>query len=509
MQNKASQVLLRLALAWLLVLAIALPATRRAAPAQAQTGGELYGAAAAACGPAALACIAGAIAGQEALCQYTAMPCLHDVLIDSITNFGNWWNGSGAGSAAKQQFVNQYGQHSNYFTITQEMLNAWWDAAGTFSSAGFVYDATGNGSGVAVYHRTIGTVGSIQTVTLTSTPFTIGGGGTCNMVSRMYNVISGPTGLKTSGADALRYELIDATSAALLATLAVPSMYSSTGPLVWSSAGSAIGSAECSWVGQSLKIRVVMQVGAGGLKDVWATSLQWVGLKVNYTSGSPTLHWLSALDFPQVVTTAGAQPALGDRTTVLANPDDLIGWNGTDALPLATGVTALPVQAIPAATPTQDVAWWEGLFGGVTGGLGNILGALQGIGSNVTDIGTAIAGVPAFITSFPAVLTAAMTDAFVPQQSISARVGAIAVPTGSILAWPSDIFAGFGLLFSGGDACPDMTLPGYGPFNDVPLNMCMPPGAKTIFYVISRIVAAVALAFWGWGFVRRVMGEPS
>jgi hypothetical protein len=204
----------------------------------------------------------------------------------------------------------------------------------------------------------------------------------------------------------------------------------------------------------------------------------------------------------------------GERINIPATADDLVGWNGSAALPLAQGNTGTVIVPNTTAgtgdlTGEDDRPWWEGLFEGVRSRVGDVWGKLQEILEAAQALGATLAEVLTSIGELPDVLIGAFTAALAPDMGPGERSLALAdtAKTKVPFAWPIEVFAGVGALFSGaGSACPEILIPLPAPWEDYNMVMCPPPGTAQIIQTLSRLVALGVLAVWAYWLYRRFVG---
>ena len=100
----------------------------------------------------------------------------------------------------------------------------------------------------------------------------------------------------------------------------------------------------------------------------------------------------------------------GDRVYPPMSPETLWDWDGASPYARADGTTGAGVESPPGAG-TDDPAWWEGLFGGVTGWLQAIWDRLGDLAELVEGIATDVAALPTMLADLfnPAVAWAAFT----------------------------------------------------------------------------------------------------
>jgi hypothetical protein len=326
-----------------------------------------------------------------------------------------------------------------------------------------------------------------------------------------YNVLQGLTGTAGSAADwrgNVKVEMIDALSGSVYAavTNSTYSIYHSPAQLLLTSAN--VGGDVCAAAqGQSVKFRVTYPAGSGTLTgaQVWVKDVTWIGASVWSTSGGPkTYLWTQAGDYTSVGTAAlPMKPNAGTRIRMVADPDELVNWVPGTSLPLADGSTANPVVADPTTPGTsQNTGFWEGLFGGLTDGLGAVKDVLTHIYSGVTTIA-------ADVVALPDTIVAAFAAAFTPTVPLATHISNVQTAyEGRVpFSYPTAIFDGMGGWFAGGSSCPSFMLPGYAPyFADYTYEMCPPTEFASLSRALSDVFAVVALMFWAYNLMSSFIG---
>jgi hypothetical protein len=446
-------------------------------------------------------------------------------LLGPLDGFFDWWD---TGGDTVDDFVDQYGAHSDHFVVSQAVMDAWMSHLPAFVSGGWQYSAEPFGLDRPSYHLHLS---EGQAVTL----------------NLSFGVSLGSTWTRQASA--------------LIKTVDIPKSQ-------LSGQGSYFGAIRTFSFADGQPLGACGQAG-------WVQHGASCGLYGNYKSGSPALvdgqvalysddlvagePFGITLDFPQ----AGAAGAdvyipVDDAFEVVTqytggHTDQVQGIGALDFLPTSTFVNTLPdgstvnvpesvdevvgVVPVPGVIPDEAVGsvdepgFWEGLFDGVTSGLGTIEDVLS-------DILTAVQGIPAFIADFPAILLDAIQTLFVPTQTIQEHFATV-IDTLCDQKEPcnSYVVARDGMLsfFDGvGDTCITFQLPNprqpfgalMGPFRPgtaeagnpignqgsvtedgawLNANAC-PRSEWTEFgWLVSEVAVGVLYVIWGWTLAERVL----
>ncbi len=473
---------------------------RSSPPADAQGG--LAPAVAAACGPGALVCIAAVTLGMT---WYIYSGGDGGELINLVDSFVSWFNG---GSQGADQMTTQLGLHPTWAEMTSQMYTEWQLLLGV-SMGGWTEQPDWEGLGDTAWTVTVGAPGNPAQIILESTEFTWPvGASACFITFIDYKWPQHPSGV--SGVNKAYFAWNSGANERVLSSWG--SGY--TSPRWVSQVKQSLGGAGCDVVGQTGVLRLEFPGGTGTYEDGWigVNELVLVVGTDPITGGDPDVRinvWISAF-----VSTELVEPA-GERVKVIDTVDDLETWDGTAPLPLADGTEGDVVVAAAAAgtdsLSDEDKAWWETWLGSIAGLLGDIVDAVINI---FIEFPTAVFdSILAAIQAIPGQIETALTNVFVPTQSVTARVTATsALAAGKApFAWPSQIFVGVPLLFAGsGAVCPEITIPmpaGWG--GDVVLEFCPPAGGAAVLLVMSRLIVLGIVAVWAYWLYRRLVGAES
>jgi hypothetical protein len=414
-----------------------------------------------------------------------------ELLKKAATQLSEWY-ADNLGDDGVQQFVAQYDQHPAWYYMSPQMVGAWASAFSGLMAAGWEYSANWANLGYAGWEYQFLTTSGVQQ--LETAELVLPSGANCAMVQASGGRnLRGPSGT-TSGNGTMYW--VTGTPAVAYTVFSL-SMYA-VSPTATNLASAFTWATGCAHSGETgfFRWRVPDTGAAEVSKYAYFAHNPMVSLRW-WVDGTDPILSIEGSDLVAVEADIAAV-GTGSRVNAVMTPDSLVGWNGLDDLPLASGRTGAVV--IPA--PTEDAGWWEGLFGGLGGLLGGIKSAVESVGSTASAIKT-------LVTDLPTTMVGALTAAVVPTTSLETRVDETAgeLDGKAPFAWPAIIFAVVADLFDGGSSCPVIDMhtdlaPGW-PSSE--LNMCLPDGAQTILYAITDAVAASMVILWAYWSYRRLV----
>lgn len=231
-------------------------------------------------------------------------------------------------------------------------------------------------------------------------------------------------------------------------------------------------------------------VYGSGFPHKWATPyieyrLCTISTCSDWQQGPPATAWTPVQAVP-LVFDPGYDP---DHTSIIpADPSALVGATPATVIEARDGSSATVADPVPVTSGGTDTGWLSRIYG--------LLSSVPGTLTSIRDL----------VTDMPGAMTAGLAAALVPEVGVQARLSALELTGHAPFSYGAAFTGAVTDVFEGADdECPVIHFDMPASWSDIDWELCMPPAAKTVLYVLSRVSAVALLVWWGLAYYRRTI----